>query len=587
MISDYIGAKTKPKAHKSSTRFVTFLTCLQFAFAVYATFLLYCMSPTIDLGTKPEFAWATRIAKQWKEFITQPHVFGKYQENLVLQSRLSMLSEVCESEKIDFSQKKSNDAQMIKLKRELYEEVLGFQRKSIGSETLHELMQMRSKWDSRGGPNAPKITVILNHFKRKTLCAQLDALLHQTFPAHGIWVLAFGSPNEDSLKKIVDSYNNSKISFVSSSYDFKYYGRFQMALQMESDFVYIVDDDMIPGKKMLEILSHVAGTDTYKNSVLGSIGRILPFRQNDFTFPSYRKFRSKEAGLYLPDPAYDITVERIMQVDFLSSSWFLSADLVKTLFVETPFTFTTGEDLHLSYQLQKYRNAGSFVLPVDPKDKETWGDSEHRLAYISETTVIFKDTVQVRDEQWWRALSSGYITQWAAMNPQKTDALFYAHSPQEVKALAPLLEKFRSTFGKKAYIVVSGGDHCSCEDAAKVLSWPPQVCRERRFKIFDLGVGAISGASKSEVPLFQSVYSSMKGLIKIHNPSLLIAVADVDSNVRNALKMASDSNSNHSTLVLLPRAAVPKVLWMADLRSTALPSKNDHHGFPVLFSSVH
>lgn len=227
-----------------------------------------------------------------------------------------------------------------------------------------------------------------------------------------------------------------------------------------------------------------------------------------------------------------------------------------------------------SYQLQKYRDAGSFVLPVDPDDKETWGDSEHRLAYVSETTVIFKDIVQVRDDQWWKALSTGYVTQWAAMNPQKIDALFYAHSVQEVKDLAPLLEKFRTTVGKKAYIVVSGGEHCPCEAAATALKWPKSVCRERRFKIFDLGVGALSGKSKSEVPVVQAVYSSMKGLIKIHNPSVVITVSDIDPHVRKALKMASETNSNATTLIILPRATVPKVLWMADLRTTALPSKN-------------
>lgn len=223
--------------------------------------------------------------------------------------------------------------------------------------------------------------------------------------------------------------------------------------------------------------------------------------------------------------------------------------------------------------MQKYRDAGSFVLPVDPKDKDTWGDSEHRLAYVSETTVIFKDIVQVRDDQWWKALSTGYVTQWAAMNPQKIDALFYAHSVKEVKALAPLLEKFRATVGKKAYIAVSGGKYCPCEDAATALGWPKSVCRERRFKIFDLGIGALSGISKSEVPVVQAVYSSVRGLIKIHNPSVLITLNDVDPNVRKALKMASETNNNGSTLVLLPRASVPKVLWMADLRSTALPSK--------------
>ncbi|XP_050214403.1 uncharacterized protein LOC126665608 [Mercurialis annua] len=586
MLKDYVGGRAKLKNNNktsaSSNKIVTILTCLQFAFAVYATFLLYYMSPSIDLRTKPDFIWATRIAQQWKQFIVPPHVLGRYQESSSLVQSDQIIqnitpSDVCEHEKIEFEQKKSTDTKMIKLKRELYDEILNFQ----STETLSELMKMKSKWDLRGGPNnnntKPKITVILNHFKRKTLCSQIDSLLHQTLPFHHVWVVSFGSPNEVSLKRIVDSYNDSRISFISSSYDFKYYGRFQLALQTEADLVYIVDDDMIPGRKMLEILSHVAGTEKYQNSVLGSIGRILPFRQKDFTFPSYRKFRSKEAGLYLPDPAYDITVDKILQVDFLSSSWFLSAELVKTLFIEAPMTFSTGEDLHLSYQLQKYRNAGSFVLPVDPNDKETWGDSEHRLAYVSETTVIFKDIVQVRDDQWWKALSNGYITQWASMYPQKIDALFYGHSIEEVKSLAPLLEKFRSTVGKKAYIVVPGGKFCSCEDATTALHWPKLVCKERRFKIFDLDIGALSGVSDSDVPVVQGIYSSVKGLIKIHNPSVVITVDDIDASVKKALKMATESSVNATTMILLPRASISKVLWMADLRSTALPNWNKMH----------
>jgi len=168
------------------------------------------------------------------------------------------------------------------------------------------------------------------------------------------------------------------------------------------------------------------------------------------------------------------------------------------------------------------------------------------------------------------------------MYPQKIDALFYAHSVDEVKALSPLLEKFRSTVGKKAYIVVSGGNFCPCEQAAAALKWPLLVCKERRFKIFDLGVGSISGVSNSEAPVIQAVYSSLKGLIKIHNPSVVITVDDIDVNVRKALKMASETNSNGTTLVLLPRASVSKVLWMADLRSTALPSKKVY-----FFSKLH
>lgn len=95
---------------------------------------------------------------------------------------------------------------------------------------------------------------------------------------------------------------------------------------------------------------------------------------------------------------------------------------------------------------------------------------------------------QVRDNQWWRTFSRGYITQWAEMNPQQSDAIFYAHTLEEVKILAPLLFKFRQTPGKKAYMVVSGGEHCPCEEAADVLCWARTTCLERRFRLFDLEV---------------------------------------------------------------------------------------------------
>ncbi|CAK9859938.1 unnamed protein product [Sphagnum jensenii] len=528
------------------------LACLQFSFAIYATFLLYYLSPTVDpIITGPERAsWMTQ---QWSRLL--PQRSGRQPEALHGRS-------VCQWEEIGFSQKISNDSHMVAIKTGLFREVMEFQQRTRGCETLDELMDLPST-----SYNA-KVTVVLNHFQRKTLCAQLDALLEQTVPFHNVWVVAFGSPNEAALRATVEAYNHSRISFISSSYDFKYYGRFQMALQAEgADFVYIMDDDMIPGKRMLEILSHVAGTDKYHNSVLGSIGRILPFRQKDFTFPSYRKFGSKEAGLYLPDPAYNIVVDRVVQVDFLSSSWFLSTHLIKTLFIETPFTFRTGEDLHLSYQLQKYRDASTFVLPVDPNNKDTWGDSEHRLAQVAETTVIHRDIIQVRDDQWWRAISRGYRTQWAAMHPQQSDVFFYAHTLSEVEALAPLVVKFRSMPGKKAYMVVTGGSHCPCEDAARLLGWTTASCHDRRFKIFDLEVGSIAKGN-IDFPIIQEVFVSMRGLLQIHSPALVITVDDIACSVHDALTLAV-SHSN-TLLVQLPRAVVPHALWMAEVRTSAL-----------------
>lgn len=573
VVSELVGKNRKSSS--KNTRVVASLTCLQFGFAVYATFLLYFMSPSVDLITDSDSSWASHIAKQWKGFMSYPI----HRRQLIELSKdpsflaASTPDLVCEYEHIQFEQKKSNDTRMLTLKRELFNDIMQFQQQTRGAETLDELMALPSVWSSK--ERQPKITVILNHFKRRTLCAQLDALNTQTVPFHSVWVLAFGSPSEDSFRKIVESYNDSRISFVSSTYDFKYYGRFQIALQAEgSDYVYILDDDMIPGKNLLQILSHIAGTDKYSNAVLGSIGRVLPFRQKDYTFPSYRKFGSKEAGLYLPDPAYDIIVERILQVDFLSSSWFLSAEMVKTIFIETPFTFATGEDLHLSYQLQKYRDAGSFVVPINPKDKDTWGDSEHRLAQISETTVIFKDVVQVRDDQWWRAFSRGYVTQWASMYPQQIDALIYAHSLEDVANLAPLIQRFRSTPRKKAFLAVPGGSLCPCEEAAMKLGWPTSSCHERRLRIFDLEVGSIARSLASDISLIQEIHASMKGLIRIHSPALLIAVGDVETTVKDALSLAVSKYGKNTSLVLLPRDSISHSVWMANVPMPSLQQWN-------------
>lgn len=63
----------------------------------------------------------------------------------------------------------------------------------------------------------------------------------------------------------------------------------QMALTAPTDFVWLVDDDMIPGNKYLAQLMHAAGTDLLGSSLLGSIGRVLPRPGRDMSLVSYRK----------------------------------------------------------------------------------------------------------------------------------------------------------------------------------------------------------------------------------------------------------------------------------------------------------
>lgn len=65
----------------------------------------------------------------------------------------------------------------------------------------------------------------------------------------------------------------------------------QMALTAPSDFVWLIDDDIIPGNKYLSQLLHAAGTELLGTSLLGSIGRVLPRPGRDMSLVSYRKVR--------------------------------------------------------------------------------------------------------------------------------------------------------------------------------------------------------------------------------------------------------------------------------------------------------
>lgn len=64
-----------------------------------------------------------------------------------------------------------------------------------------------------------------------------------------------------------------------------------MALTAPTDFVWLIDDDMIPGNKYLGQLMHAAGTELLGSSLLGSIGRVLPRPGRDMSLVSYRKVR--------------------------------------------------------------------------------------------------------------------------------------------------------------------------------------------------------------------------------------------------------------------------------------------------------
>lgn len=108
------SSRSNKVGNTAMMRLAAILTFMQFLFAMYATFLLYYLSPSVpDLMAQPDASWASQIVKL---FPTRVEGSGAYSVNHNgLPKRV-----VCQSEEIDFSQKKSTNTKIVELKTTLF-----------------------------------------------------------------------------------------------------------------------------------------------------------------------------------------------------------------------------------------------------------------------------------------------------------------------------------------------------------------------------------------------------------------------------------------------------------------------------------
>lgn len=163
---------------------------------------------------------------------------------------------------------------------------------------------------------APKpqndISVIMSQYKRNHSEEQLAAILTQTIPVTTIYIYQ----NENHLR--VDFIHNVAREFCmdlslqrcptvkflqNKEVNFPYHGRFTIPLLLSTEFVFIIDDDIVPGSRYLENCLRV--TIRY-NAVCGAAGQILSPTRKIMIYPQtsddvevrhllhYRQFRISE-----------------------------------------------------------------------------------------------------------------------------------------------------------------------------------------------------------------------------------------------------------------------------------------------------
>ncbi|MFA5252672.1 MAG: glycosyltransferase [Phycisphaerae bacterium] len=192
------------------------------------------------------------------------------------------------------------------------------------------------------------ITAILNVYRRPELLrAQVKALRVQTAKPAQLWIWQNQAPEDVKVKVPIGCV------FVKSNRNFYYHGRFALALLAQTEYVMVLDDDIIPGKKWIE---NCLNCMNEKPGLYVGVGRRMPGRKGDRQWFGWRN----------PN-------EAIEEVDYGGHCWFLKKDWLRIFWLEPPVNLTNAEDMQLSFALQR---AGiKTYVPPHPEDKDLWSNT--------------------------------------------------------------------------------------------------------------------------------------------------------------------------------------------------------------------
>lgn len=196
------------------------------------------------------------------------------------------------------------------------------------------------------------VTVVINVFKRgPNFEKQLAAINSQSHPVHEVLVWENGHDSSGSAR------SGTKRS--RSDFNFGVWARFSYALNATSDFIWMIDDDTIPGVRFLE-----SALETFEanNGVIGSRG--IRFRTKN----SYHLY--DEVGTHKRN-------DQTEQVDLVGHNWIFPRAWLGVFWAEYERKFEgdlAGEDMHLSFAVQKHLGLGTFVPPHPANEPERWGE---------------------------------------------------------------------------------------------------------------------------------------------------------------------------------------------------------------------
>jgi hypothetical protein len=186
--------------------------------------------------------------------------------------------------------------------------------------------------------NENKLLVVLTQYKRNHLEKQLRQINSQTIKPD--YLVVFQNENHIDVSHLKEKYD---FIHIKSDYNTKYFGRFASCFTFPVDICMVLDDDIIPGNNCLKNYMEQC---IDLNSIIGGNGR--------FGINNTNIDKSKL-------PRDSVLTETSTLVDFVGHAWCFKKEWLHYMFSIKPFTYDTGEDMHLCFSSKVLGNIKSYI----------------------------------------------------------------------------------------------------------------------------------------------------------------------------------------------------------------------------------
>ena len=209
-------------------------------------------------------------------------------------------------------------------------------------------------------------TLFLNYFNKpvELMKKQLDAIVNQSHRPYRVVACFLGTPDKGLVKEFQKYRLRKKLKnwyWCASSVDFKYIGRYQLAITAPTDMVVMLDDDRIPQRRALESMVQVAWE---KDAIINQYGwRLEKNADGEWEDQSGEFYTVAMMNDEKWREAARKTGNYLYPVDYLCGGMIFNKKHLRVLFGSEIPTITTGEDIIFCLQA---KNAGVPVLAYMP-----------------------------------------------------------------------------------------------------------------------------------------------------------------------------------------------------------------------------